>query len=321
MNRIAIIGAGQLGSRHLQALRAIETPLEIHVVEPSAASSQVARERYEATPAAAAHGIHFHTSPEGAGPLDAAIVATNSNVRRAVVEKLLDACGTRLLLLEKLLFADREDYGAMAGRLAGAGARAWVNCPMRVMPPYERVREGIGRAPVHYRVTGSQYGLVTNAIHYLDHVVHLTGCEEFAVDTAGLDRTPIASKRPGFLELTGTLLARFSDGSRCEITSLPGGALPVVVEISTERHRYIVRESEGKLWHSSHDSKWAWEERDAPIPFQSQMTTGVVRELLATGDCRLAPYAVSARTHLALLDPLLELVRGTDPKISGYPFT
>lgn len=321
MNRIAIIGAGQLGSRHLQALRAIDTPLEIHVVEPSTTSSQVARERYEATPSAAAHRIHFHADPESAGPLDLAIVATNSNVRRAVVEKLLDTCGARLLVLEKLLFANREDYDAVGTRLADAGARAWVNCPMRVMPPYEAIRESLGGSPVHYRVTGSQYGLVTNAIHYLDHVVHLTGCEDFAIDAAGLDKAPIASKRPGFLELTGTLLARFSDGSRCEITSLPGGSLPVVVEISTQSQRYIVRESEGKLWHSGQDSGWGWSERDSPIPFQSQMTTGVVRDLLSTEDCRLAPFSVSARTHLALLEPLRHLVHGVHPQVSDYPFT
>lgn len=321
MNRIAIIGAGQLGSRHLQALRAIDTPLEIHVVEPSATSSQVARERYEATPSAAAHRIHFYADPESAGPLDLAIVATNSNVRRAVVEKLLDACGARMLVLEKLLFTQHADYGAVEGRLASAGAQAWVNCPMRVMPPYERIRESLGVGPIHYRVIGSQYGLVTNAIHYLDHVVHLTGCEEFVVDTAGLDKAPIASKRPGFLELTGTLLARFSDGSRCEVTCLPTGTLPVVVEISNDRHRFIVRESEGKLWQSSLDSKWAWEERDARIPYQSEMTTGVVKQLIAGGRCPLTPYATSARTHLQLLEPLLAFVRGTDPKVSGYPFT
>ena len=321
MKRIAIIGAGQLGSRHLQALKAIDTPLDIHVVEPSASSSQVARERYEAIPGAAAHTIHFHAISESVGPLDAAIVATNSNVRRAVVEKLLDNGGARVLVLEKLLFTQREDFSAVEGRLAGAGAQAWVNCPMRVMPPYERIRESLGGGPIHYRVTGSQYGLVTNAIHYLDHVVHLTGCEEFVVDTSGLDKAPIASKRPGFLELTGTLLARFADGSRCEVTSLAGGTLPVVVEISNDRHRFIVRESEGKLWQSSQDSKWAWEEREAAIPFQSQMTTGVVRELIATGKCSLTPYAVSARTHLSLLEPLLAFVRGTDPKVTGYPFT
>ena len=321
MKRIAIIGAGQLGSRHLQALKAIDTPLDIHVVEPSSASSQVARERYEATAAAAAHTIHFHASPESAGPLDAAIVATNSNVRRGVVEKLLDASGARVLVLEKLLFTEGDDYAAIEGRLANARAQAFVNCPMRVMPPYEHIRENLGGGPIHYRVTGSNYGLVTNAIHYLDHVVHLTGCNEFVVDTAGLDEAPIASKRPGFLELTGTLLARFADGSRCEVTSLAAGTVPVVVEISNERHRFIVRESEGKLWRSGQQAKWAWEEGDARIPYQSEMTTAVVKQLMATGTCLLTPFGVSSRTHLQLLEPLLAFVRGTDPKVTGYPFT
>ena len=35
MKKVIIIGAGQIGSRHLQALAAIKTPLDIYVVDPT----------------------------------------------------------------------------------------------------------------------------------------------------------------------------------------------------------------------------------------------------------------------------------------------
>jgi predicted dehydrogenase len=321
MPRVVIVGAGQLGSRHLQALQGVAAPLDIHVVEPSAASARLARERFEAAAPRAAHRIAFHAEAPTDGPVDLAIVATGSDVRREAVDRLLDAAPVRWMVLEKLLFTRRDDYAAIGERLEAAGTRAWVNCCMRVMPPYERIRSGLAPGPLHYRVTGSQYGLVTNAIHYLDHVVHLTGAEGFTVDTAGLDPAPIDSKRRGYLELNGTLVARFAGGSRCEVTCFAAGTAPVVVEISSEHERFIVRESEGRLWHSSAAGGWAWAEEAAPVPFQSQMTTRLVQRLLEEGECGLAPYAASERIHLALLEALAPLVRDHAAKGVDFPFT
>jgi predicted dehydrogenase len=321
MFKIKIIGAGQLGSRHLQALKGVKQPLDIQVVDPSAASLQVAKERYEAVSSEQAHQISFSTSFDRTDATDVAIVATNSDVRRKALMSLFDASKTKLLVIEKLLFNQRADYAVVGSKLAETGAKAWVNCPMRVMPVYEQIRENIAVTPISYRVTGSQFGLVTNAIHYIDHVAQLCGCSEFELDTSGLDCNPIPSKRPGFLELNGTLVARFADGSRCEITCYPTGTAPVVLEIFNEKNRYVVRESEGKLWYSGESSKWAWLEQAAPIPYQSQITTDVIESLLSTGDCGLTPYETSVRIHLQLLDPLLELVRSQSPETTGYPFT
>lgn len=321
MFRIKVIGAGQLGSRHLQALKGVNQPLDIQVIDPSEASLQVAKERYESVPSGQVHHISYSTSFDRTDATDVAIVATNSDVRRKALESLFDASDTRLLVVEKLLFNQCIDYAEIESKFAKTRAKVWVNCPMRVMPVYEQIRANIASSPISYRVTGSRFGLVTNAIHYIDHAVHLSGCEKFELDTRGLDRTPIPSKRHGFIELNGTLVALFADGSRCEITCYPTGTAPVVVEIFNEKTRYVVRESEGKLWHACESSQWAWAEQDAHIPYQSQITTEVIESLLSTGDCGLTPFATSSRIHLQLLDPLMEFLRSDSPETAGYPFT
>jgi predicted dehydrogenase len=321
MPLVKILGAGQLGSRHLQALQAIAAPLEIHVIDPSPESLKVAQERFHAAAAQARHEVRFLAEPQRSGPTDVAIVATSANVRRRATEALLAASPVRYLVLEKLLFTKREDYAAFGQVLAGTQTRAWVNCPMRMMPPYERIRAALRDEPLHYRVHGSRYGLVTNAIHYLDHVAHLTGCADYRVDTAGLDRNPVPSKRAGFLELNGTLTATFADGSRAELTCLAQGDAPALIEIFTASHRFVVRESEGKLWAASAAEGWSWKEEDARIPFQSQMTAATVQQLLDEGTCSLSPFAESVRIHLALLDPLLALLQAGQPQLDHYPFT
>ncbi|EFL50829.1 oxidoreductase domain-containing protein [Solidesulfovibrio fructosivorans JJ]] len=321
MFRVKIVGAGQLGSRHLQALKAVKYPLDIQVIDPSEASLQVAKERYDAVESGVGHAISFATRLRDSDCTDVAIIATSSDVRRQAIDHLFDLSKPRFLILEKLLFNTRQDYAYAESRFAEAGTMVWVNCPMRVMPCYEHIRQELTSDRMSYRVTGSQFGLVTNAIHYLDHVVHLSGCGDFELSLGEIDSTPIKSKRPSFLELNGRLRANFANGTTCEMTCYPTGTAPILVEIFTENQRYVVRESEGKLWHAEASTNWVWNERVATIPYQSQLTTEIVESLLASGGCGLTPYASSVRTHLSLLDPLRELIRAQSCEVSEYPFT
>ena len=56
MKNVAIIGAGNVGSRHLQALKAVDFPLSIMVIDPDLNSLAIAKERYNSIPL----GIYQH---------------------------------------------------------------------------------------------------------------------------------------------------------------------------------------------------------------------------------------------------------------------
>lgn len=324
MQKAYIIGAGQLGSRHLQALKNVRRPLAITVVDPSADSLAVARERYDAVAA----GQHTHQIeytqhiPHTGGQIDLAIVATNANIRKEVIMETLQKNSVKYMIMEKLLFQKTADFHEIDKLLAMTGTNAWVNCSMRVMPFYRAAKQEIAGNKILYQVTGSQYGLVTNAIHYLDHIAYLTGSLNYDIDTASLDFPPIPSKRKGFLELNGTLTARYADGSMGVITCYPEGNAPVQVEIFSRNVRMIVREAEGKAWVSRESENWQWIEADARIPYQSEMTAGLVEDILVHGTCKLAPYQDSVKAHLNLLEPLLAFLNHhTKEKSDIYPFT
>lgn len=321
---ILIIGSGQLGSRHLQALKNINTPLLINVVDPSETSLNVAKERYDSLPAGKQlHKVDYNKSiPESLKNIDIAIIATNSNVRRKVVQKLLLTSRVRYLILEKLLFQRKNDYFLVNKLLKEKGTRAWVNCSMRTMPFYAGLRGYFLNKSIQYIVNGSQYGMVTNLIHYLDHMLYVTGCSNFTVQTDCLDSRTIPSKRKGFLELNGTLFIRLENGSTGMITCYPDEDCPFIVEIYSDSYRCISCETEKKAWISSIDNKWLWKEISTDIPFQSTMTSGVVTDLLNHGKCKLAPFEESVKTHLSLLEPLLQFLNTkTGKKFDHYPFT
>ncbi len=323
MKKIYIIGAGQLGSRHLQALKNVKTPLEITVIDPSEASLKTAKERYEGFNGIANHPIKYSlTILKEDSEMEIVIVATNSNFRRAAVEQMLKMNKAKYFILEKYLFDKKADYLIVGELLKKSGSTAWVNCSMRKMPFYNKIKEYFNGKAIHYTVTGSQYGLVTNLVHFIDHISYLTGSSEYEADAKYLDPEPIPSKRKGFLEFNGIFQAHFKNGSHGMFRCYPSGELPMQVEIFSEDTRLISREWEGKVWVSRRANKWVWEEIEAKIPYQSQMTTELVEELIEKGTCPLAPYEESAKLHLLILDSLLmHLNKYSEKKYDYYPFT
>jgi predicted dehydrogenase len=321
---VYIIGAGQLGSRHLQALKFVKVPLKICVIDPNPESLKTAQSRYDSIESTEIqHEIAYSNSiPKAGDEVDLAIIATNSDVRSQVIKTLLKSKKVNYLILEKLLFNKKKDYGEIQKLLNSVNCTAWVNCSMRKIPFYRKIKEYFDNGPILYMVTGSRYGLVTNLIHYVDHMAYLLKSEDFSVHTAGLDPSPIESKRAGFLELNGTCTVRFSDGSQGVFLCYPSGNLPVQVEIQSDKARCISREWQGKAWISRVDADWDWEEVDAAIPFQSQMTTELVEEILSDGSCPLVTYERSMRIHVTLLEGLLKFLKKESGfRFDHYPFT
>lgn len=327
MNKIYnvwVIGAGQIGSRHLQALKTVKFPLAITVIDPSIESLKITKERYDSIPKGQFnHKINYLTEiPIKSSVADLAIIATCSNVRAKIITELLKSAKAKYLILEKILFNKKSDYNSVKKLLEKSKTKTWVNCPMRMMPTYQKIEKYFKNKRISYLVTGSKLGLVTSAIHYLDHASYLSGTTKFQINTTGLEPKPIPSKRKGFLEFNGTLTANFKNGSNVSLTCYPDGSAPIIVEVHSDSAHYIGRESEGKAWLAKADNKWQWEELEAPIPFQSQLTTVLAEKILTTSKCDLVSYNESEKIHLNMLEPLLSFLnKNSKKKYSAYPFT
>lgn len=307
--RIALVGAGQLGSRHLQALSLLERAAEITVVDPSAASLATARERFEQAAAAgprkatARYVSSFADLPKA---LDAAVVATAADVRLAALEKLLGASRPRVLLLEKVLFQRLADYDAADRLLQAIGARAWVNCAQRLWPFFSGLRpRTLGRSNVQITVSGAQWGLGCNAIHNLDLLPFMTGDGECRLEGA-LDAGTIPSKRAGFVEFTGSLYAHGRRGNRVVQTSYREGSAPFEFEVQAEDFRALWRVADGSQRIADAAGGWKWEEKESRAPFQSQLTHAVLLEMIEKGRSDLPEYRASAVLHRLLLTTLLQ---------------
>jgi predicted dehydrogenase len=303
VSEVAIIGAGQLGSRHLQALAQLGGHWTVHVVEPFPASVDRAKGRWAEVAQGSSPTLNWCGKVEELpGALEVAIVATSADTRRAATEALLARATVTHLVLEKVLFQSLDDYAPMQALVEKRTQTAWVNCPRRMWAFYRSLRERLLTEETRrLSVSGSKWGLGSNAIHFLDLFAFLGGGSGLTVEALHVAEAPTV--RPGFVELSGSLGAHASCG-HAAITSFPAGDAPVLVEVSSPNLRAVVREGEGKAWVASSAGKWAWQEEPVePLP-QSRLSHLFVEELSKTGRCGLTPLVASIDQHLAYLTPL-----------------
>lgn len=313
---ICLIGAGQIGSRHLQALKGVKTPLSIVVIDQSKNSLKIAKERYESMNTSGdKHILCYQNQLPENSVFDIAIIATSSKPRADIIKELLKKNKIKYLILEKILFQKKNDYIDIGKLLEKNGVKTWVNCSMRVMPFYSNLKGKFDGKKITYILHGNQSGMATDLIHHIDFVSFLTGSTDLDVDIRLLDKKLKDSKRNGYLETTGSLSVFFKNGSQLLIRCDNNGQSPKIIEIFDEEKRYVIFENENRALVSKAPD-WKIETVKLDLPYQSQLTTTVIENLLSSGGIALPTYEESARLHLQTFEPIRKYF-----KLEYYPFT
>jgi len=295
---VALIGCGNIGFRHLQAITGGAEPAAVTVVEPNVAAHGRINEHIAQTAASSTKDVTLVTElPASPQAFDLVVVATTTDTRRAVVDTLLDRHRVNVLLLEKVLFPRVADLDEIGKRVDDLGVTTFVNCGRRTFPGYVELRDQLAARTVRsITVRGNRFGLASNTVHFLDIAEFLTGAAITSVSAAGLQPGHVPSKRAGSVEVFGTLAADLSDGSGLTIECLDQDPVAVDVDIAADGLSVTIDEV-GRTVTDDGETR----------PFGQQSvseTTWIYDDALRSGRCPLTPYADSARQHRAYLNAL-----------------
>jgi hypothetical protein len=308
MFKLAIIGCGQLGSRHLQGLLKTELPISIDVVDESQTSIETAKFRAsEIETKVKPEDIRYIKSiAEMAEDIDLCIVATSSNVRFKVVEELLTRKKVRNLVLEKVLFQSLEEYTLAYNMFTEKRVNCWVNCPRPMYDVYKEIQSKIGTNEViTYTATGGEWGLACNAIHFIDHISFLSQKTHFVYDHTGITSI-IEGRRPGFVEFAGTIIGREANGSEIILHARAGSSSPLKIQILTGEYYWYIDEGAAKMVQASKTENWKENQYDIKIPYQSELTNNIVAQILLNGRCDLTTYESSMKLHMDMISSFLD---------------
>ena len=303
---IAIVGAGQIGSRHLQALCHLKNPTRIDLVDPSDESLQTARGRYEYEEVKSSGKqdteLWCHNSLDDLpDTLDLVIVATNSIVREKVIRDVIEKRLVKNLILEKILFQRIEQYIEVNNFLEESSIPTWVSCWMRTTDLFKQIKSALNlNNAVHIKVEGSQWRMGTNSIHFMDLFSYFTEYNDFKFTDIQLSNELADSRHKGCKEFLGQMIGQNSRGDTLNLICRGPEDEPPIVEIVNTPDRYKVIGLTGKVgFESSNDL--ANRTGETTLPYQSQLTHLWADDILSRGTCDLPTYAESMPLHLELI--------------------
>lgn len=314
---IAIIGVGQLGSRHLQGLAKSSKQFQISVVDPNKKSLIVAKQRFNEVSRFGNGNVSYHQNiSDLPAEIDLVIIATTANVRREVVEKLLEQCHLKYLILEKVVFQKSEDFNSIQKLLLDNGIKSWINCARRTFPFYKKLKKKILGEKIIIKVEGNNWGLACNGIHMIDLLVFLTEKTDIKINTNELENIIVDSKRNAFKELKGRLKIYTSRGDTLELNDKDKYDENLKISISNSSIKFNIFEGDGLVIRDKSNNKT--HEEKISIPFQSELTCSIVDQILDSGESDLTPYEECMQYHVPMLDAFNEhfsLVTGKDVEI------
>lgn len=322
MINAVIIGAGQLGSRHLQGLLKSKNELTIHVADPNKEALKTAELR--ANEVSHEKKLIFHTEiSELPRTIDFAVIATNADVRIQVLQAIIDHASIKTLILEKVLFQFEDAYIKALELIETHGIRCYVNHPRRAQYCYQKIKkdlESYSHIKFEINVFGFHWGLGCNGLHVSDLIEYLFSDEVSSYSVDELDQSLLSSKRRGYNEFTGTIKGTTLRGHSFRITSCysPENMVrPISITLNGSEVRFWVSEAGSEAFYLRETS-----EPDIrreifnvePTKFQSDLTGNWIDLAIKGEKLPLTEYKQAMKNHIKFINALLEHIEN----ITGF---
>jgi hypothetical protein len=326
LHQVAILGAGNIGTRHLQGLATATEPLNIHVVDPDPESHDLARERWGVVDRPA-HSVTYHRSTADieTNRLPLAIIATTAATRRSAFEDLVETVPVDAVLFEKVLFQNPADYDHVAEILKNRNIAAWVNTPRRLWGTYQTIYEQVDSDRLDLEVSGTGWGMACNAVHFIDLLGWFSGSGSTPIqwDTTYLEDRLIDSNRPGFKEFLGKLVGGQPGGNTISLRCYFGRSTNLNVRITTPNQRWTIAETAGVVTREfTHEEEWTTTLDPLDMSLQSDLTGSVAENILENGTCGLPTYTESTAAHLPFVRSLISHANKIlDEEVESCPIT
>ena len=323
MENILLVGAGNLGSRHLQSLCKVGAKLNIDTIDLNRKSLDIAKSRALEIENSTIHNLEFFDDFSNLkSEYNFIIIASPSHVRFSIIEEIFSKINKpNNILLEKVLFQNTEHLLKSLSLFEERDCKVWVNCPRRMVPLYRRLKDDIRPSEIlSFSVKGSNWGLACNSIHYIDFFEWLSEGKVTSLSTNGLEKKVYESPRKGFVEYYGELEGFIGKDKSFSILCTKDDEQKIVVEIELKSGKLILNEITHEFTHLK-DEKEALKE-SYNFPYQSDLTNQVWKSIQESGSCNLTPFKDAYEGNKIFIDELIQFHNNlTDEKIDNLPIT
>ena len=150
-------------------------------------------------------------------------------------------------------------------------------------------------------VKGSNWGLACNAIHFIDILSFLSGQLKFSVNESMLEKKIYKSKREGFIELGGTLVATTDRGDVLKLIDQRNNSLKFKIMISFDNVVIEIDQQNGLVREYLKGESKNYNEEKYYLPLQSDLTAYQATKILNNNDPGLTSLDESSGFHVPLI--------------------
>lgn len=306
--KILLVGCGQIGSRHLQAIATLDDISEIHVVDEKDDSMNLSRTRLQQVPdlnrriKICWHNDFGKESANG----DLCIVATQAKERCALVKKIVREYGYKKFLLEKIVSQSTKEYADLLSFARECGLSIWVNCQTRTFGVHKYIKSRLNPdEPIILTDVGGNFGLACNGIHYADLFLYYTGAGRIQKAAERIDPVLHPSKRGAdIFDLSGTLHGTTDSGSDFILSYSAQHQNADIVTITSPRGRFIFDYIAPFAYECPAGGGW----KEIAVRenfFVSQTSKTIASDILKKNTCELSTLQDCFPAHQYILETLL----------------
>ena len=309
---VLLVGCGEIGSRHLQAIASLGEVNQVEIVDERVEAHQLGQERLkEISDLNPRITFRWLRAIEEATPVGSlCIIATQAKGRAALMKKISGMLEYNRFLVEKVVTQSVGEYEDLLQFSRARNVRAWVNCKTRASEFHVRARRLLeSDAPIQFSVFAGNHGLAMNGIHSVDLFVYYDRCRTLTRVGEFLNPVVQPTKR-GTYDLSGTLSARSDRNSNLCISFASDHLAPPSYLVASSQYRFFLEQWDRIAYESTPGDNWTWRR----VPFEenlliSHMSKRIVRDILTDDRCLLPTLEEAYPAHAFVLAELLEQFR------------
>lgn len=308
--KILIVGAGNIGKRHLESLSKFNKIKQFYIVEKNNLNVQTLKKKFTKK-----NFFFFKkiNNLEKGIRFDLVIISTNSDIRFKIFEDLVKGFKVNYFILEKFVFQNIDHFNYASKLIKDKKLKVFINCPMRIWPFFKKIKDKDYKSNIKVLVKGSKWGLASNAIHYIDLLIFLTKQNKVFISKKK-EISIYKSKRKKFIEFSGRLDVKIDkNNSLIMIDDHKENFKPemtiklenIFYDINADRDYYYVKKFKIK----QNTEKKLIYKKIFKTPLQSQLTLKIFKDILFKKKHTIPRYEDLFRINKLLIKLFLNIYK------------
>ncbi len=292
MKYILIVGLGNMGKAHYEAILKVKTKKSIYLfdkIESKTKSIKFTNNDFNKT-------IICKNITDIDNKIDLLVLSTTADGRYTTLIDILSKTKVSKILFEKFLFQKLENFKKVNEILNKKKIKSWVHLPFRQVNFFSKIKSEINNKDIFiFRSIGGNWSMASNIIHTLDLFSYITGSKKLEILYQEFNKKNIHSKkRSKFNEAEGHVYIKGKYNHYLEVSKDSKSKRPKELELITKENHYII--SNNKIL-TRNINNWNFKKNTFMFPKLSIIGKEIYRNLLLDDKCNLPTYADSIDSH------------------------